>query len=100
MLGGEDWAEDARCHRDKSPHRWISLDLDDIEYAKSICNDCKSKLPCLYQAVYEMDYFAGVRGGISEFDFKLKTWTEVTDERESNWPGDDRILQDLFREIL
>jgi hypothetical protein len=53
----------------------------------------------LFSAVYEQE-FIGVNAGITEIEYLMKTWQEVEYEEEDNWRRSDKLIQDLFREIL
>jgi hypothetical protein len=95
-----DWTRRALCRRDAHPERWVSARRSDIEYSRSTCAKCTERPECLWSAVYSMEGFVGVNAGITEIEFLMKTWEEVEFEHETNWPGSDKLIQDLFREIL
>jgi len=90
------WRSRAICANDQHPDKWISLKNEDIEYAKSGCEKCNVKKECLFSAI-ENDSFIGVVAGISEFEYLMYTWEEVTDINESNWRRDDTTLSRLLQ---
>jgi len=96
---GGDWGIKALCRFDPNPHKWLSPRRHEIEEAREICHKCTVRPECLFAAVYEGD-FVGVNAGLTEIEYLMKTWEEVEFEHETNWRKSDRLIQDLFREIL
>lgn len=94
-----EWQSLAKCKRDDHPSRWLSSNIDDINYAKDVCRSCQVRIECMYSAVYEKEEFVGVNGGMSEIEYLLRTWEPVGENDETNWRKSDRVIQDLFREI-
>ena len=80
------------------PSRWLSFDIDDINYAKNICRKCTVRNECLMSAL-ELDTYIGVNAGISEFDFLNMTWVEARTIEETNWPRTNKIIRRLFSEV-
>jgi len=94
-----DWGHKALCRRDNFPEAWTSSRRSDMEYARQICSRCTVRPDCLFSAIYEQE-FIGVNAGITEIEYLMKTWQEVEHEEEDNWRRSDKLIQDLFREIL
>ena len=100
MSQGSDWRIKALCRRDSHPSRWLSSKREEIEYARQKCRICEVRPECLWSAIYEREEFTGVNAGITEIEYLMKTWEEVEFEHEDNWRGSDKLIQDLFGEIL
>jgi hypothetical protein len=94
----KNWREFALCAKDSKSERWHSYDIDDIEYAKSICKKCKVKMECITTALQAPEYY-GVNAGISEFEFKLLTWKKASTIYETNWSRSRKTLQKVLRKI-
>lgn len=77
------WIDKALCKADENPHKWISYNYSDIEYAKSICVGCSVKIECAIAADSSGMY--GVIAGLSEFDRLNLEWKEAKSLNESNW---------------
>jgi|LakMenE01Jun11ns_1017448.scaffolds.fasta_scaffold8574273_2 hypothetical protein len=88
----------ALCQGDEKSSAWFSYQIEDINYAKSVCAECEVKLPCFFNALE--NEFMGVNAGISEFEFMMKTWKEAKTKNESNWTRSDKVLQRILREAL
>lgn len=63
------WHDRAAC-RGQDTELWFSIDADDREAAKAICNRCPVRLDCLDEALDEergqsKEYRAGIRGGMN-----------------------------------
>ena len=91
----KNWRELALCSNDKNSEKWFSYNIDDIQYAKSVCKKCTVRKECISAAL--MGNFYGVNAGISEYDYKLITWKKAKKENDSNWSRTDRTLQELLR---
>ena len=89
------WRDFALCSDDKYSEKWFSYNIDDINYAKSVCKKCTVRLECISSALSEVFY--GVNAGISEYDYKLITWKEAGKKNDSNWSRNDRTLQEVLR---
>jgi hypothetical protein len=92
----KNWRDKALCSNDKNSEKWFSYNIDDIQYAKSVCKKCTVRLECITNAL--SDGFYGVNAGISEYDYKLITWKEAGSEDESNWSRSNKTLQRVLRE--
>jgi hypothetical protein len=92
------WESFALCKKDDIPSRWLSSNIDDINYAKNICRKCTVRFECLTSALTS-EQFVGVNAGLSEYDFLNKTWMEARSVEENNWPRTDKVIRTLFREI-
>jgi hypothetical protein len=92
------WKDEAVCASDTNSPKWVSYNLDDIEYAKKGCAKCNVRKECLIMA-FKNDSFIGVVAGISEYDYLLHSWKKVTEEDESNWRTDDSIFPRLLQKI-
>jgi hypothetical protein len=71
-------------------HRlFISYNTENIIKAKTICQDCPVKLPCMDQ------YFdvSCVAGGLSYYERLIAIWKEVDSINESNWRKPHYLLQ-------
>lgn len=88
----------ALCQGDERSHAWFSYDIEDIQYAKSVCLSCEVKIECFANAL--QNDFMGVNAGISEFEFMIDTWKEAKKENESNWTRSSKILQGILRKKL
>jgi len=95
-----DWRDYAVCSQDKTPHKWLSSNIDDVNYAKDGCRRCTVRKECLYSAIYEREAFVGVNAGYSEIEYMIRTWEPVEEDDETNWRKSDRLIQVLFREII
>lgn len=91
------WKSKAVCSSDKYHNKWLSYNIDDVEYAKDGCSRCTVRKECLITAL-QNDTFVGVIAGISEFDYLMHIWHEAVSEDESNWSRDDRVLSKLLQE--
>lgn len=89
------WRDFTLCSDDKYSEKWFSYNIDDINYAKSVCKKCTVRLECISSALSEVFY--GVNAGISEYDYKLITWKEAGKKNDSNWSRNDRTLQEVLR---
>ncbi len=92
------WKTLAVCVDDKFSNKWISYDHEDIEYAKNGCKRCPVRRECLINAI-ENDSFIGVIAGVSEYEYLLYTWDEVTDINESNWRRDRKTFSRLLQKV-
>lgn len=99
MSQDSEWASQALCKRDKNPQYWLSSKRHEMECARQVCHVCTVRPECLASALYENN-FVGVNAGITEIEYLMKTWEEVEFEHETNWKGSDKLIQDLFGEIL
>lgn len=90
------WRDEAVCAGDKFANKWLSYDLDDIEYAKNGCAKCTVRKECLITAL-ENNYLTGVVAGISEYDYLSTIWKRANSENESNWRTDDSTLSRLLQ---
>lgn len=90
------WRDEAICASNPNAHKWVSYNLDDIKYAKNGCAKCTVRKECLITAL-ENNSFIGVVAGISEFEYLLHSWQEVTKENESNWRTDDSVFSGLLQ---
>lgn len=99
MVESNSWLQSALCKKDSHPHRWLSSNIDDINYAKNVCRKCTVRMECLVSAIYEREEFIGVNGGLSEIEYLMSIWKEAESEQESNWDISDRTIQRLLREI-
>lgn len=88
----------ALCQGDEKSYAWFSYDINDIEYAKSVCRNCEVKVQCFINGL-DND-FMGVNAGISEFEFMIETWKEAKKENESNWTRSDKVLQGILRKRI
>jgi hypothetical protein len=79
------WRSQAFCALDKDPKRWISFDLEDIQYAKAGCASCKVIKQCALHAGETEDMITGVIAGLSEFDRLIASWKEVNSVHDDNW---------------
>ncbi len=91
------WRDEAVCANDKFPNKWLSYDLNDIEYAKDGCAKCAVRKECLITALDKDYYFTGVVAGISEYDYLTTIWERAKSENESNWRTDDSALSRLLQ---
>lgn len=94
-----DWINAALCRNDIDSHKWLSSNIDDINYAKDVCRRCTVRMECMTAAIYEKDSFIGVNGGMSEIEYLMSTWEEVSSEDETNWGKSDSVIHRLFRII-
>lgn len=92
------WKFHAICASDPNGKAWMSYKKEDIDYAKAGCQKCSVRVPC-FLAAWESEYFHGVNGGISEFEFMIKTWKKARKEQDDNWRRTDRDFQKILREI-
>lgn len=60
------WIHYAVCKNDKHRSRWLSFNLEDIEYAKEGCKKCPVIERCAMSLGEEMGI--GVMFGLSEYD--------------------------------
>lgn len=92
------WRKKAICVSDPYGNKWVSYNLEDVEYAKNGCAKCQVRKECLFSALNN-DAFIGVIAGISEFEYLMHIWHEATREDESNWRTDDSTLSGLLQKI-
>lgn len=86
----------AVCSGNHHSSKWLSYDINDIEYAKDGCSKCSVRVPCLASAISN-DSFVGVVAGISEYDYLELLWKRAESENESNWRTDDSALSELLQ---
>lgn len=98
MILQSDWRSKAVCVSDPHGNKWVSYNLDDIEYAKRGCANCQVKKECLLSTLSN-NAFIGVIAGISEFEYLMHIWHEAVREDESNWRTDDSTLSRLLQKI-
>jgi hypothetical protein len=98
MALASNWKSRALCASDPKQYTWWSYDKDDIAYAKQGCSRCSVRAECFLSA-WESDEFYGINGGISEYEFLLRTWKKSKKESNVNWKRTDRDLQKIMREI-
>jgi hypothetical protein len=91
------WKDRAICANDKFANRWLSYDINDIEYAKEGCARCTVRKECLMTILEKDYYFTGVVAGISEYDYLSAIWERAKEEDESNWRTDDSTLSRLLQ---
>lgn len=94
----EGWVNFALCTDHPDHLYWTSNDYEEIKLAKDGCSRCEVRLECLTHAVMNPDDFIGVRGGLSEYDFLLRTWKEVENEDDDNW--DFRPTPEMVSELF
>jgi len=99
MVESNSWTYSAVCRRDDFPSRWLSSDIDDINYAKDGCRKCTVRPECLISAISKENGFIGVNAGMSEIEFLMTTWKEVDNESESNWEISDTVIRNLLQRI-
>jgi hypothetical protein len=92
------WRKSALCLIDKNSKRWFSYNLEDVDYAKKVCQSCLVRKECIVN-MWETDSFYGVNGGMSEFDIMNLTWKAVSKENDSNWKRTDRVLKKLLQQV-
>jgi hypothetical protein len=92
------WEDFALCKKDNDAGKWLSLDINDINYAKNICRKCTVRNECMISALSQKEYI-GVNGGVSEYEFLTMTWVEARKIEENNWPRTDRVIHELFKTI-
>lgn len=93
LLSNVTWMSKAACV-DEDHRIFISYSGDDIHKAKSICRECKVKLPCMDQ------YFdvTCVAGGYSYYDRMKSIWKEIGSVDESNWRKPTYLLRRISNE--
>lgn len=96
MQHQSNWRDKAVCANDKFANKWLSYDLNDVEYAKEGCAKCTVRKECLIMAL-ENDYLTGVVAGISEYDYLTTIWRRADSENESNWRTDNSTLSRLLQ---
>jgi hypothetical protein len=79
------WTKDALCKFDK---KFTSFHRDDVLEAKSICEECTVRVPCI-MANAEVDG-TFIAAGLSKFDRLILQWKRVEDENESIF-GEDSV---------
>lgn len=92
----KNWRDLAVCAEDKNSSRWLSYDIEDVQYAKEGCAKCTVRRECLATAL-QNDCFVGVVAGISEYEYLNIIWNEVAKEDESNWRRDNTALSELLQ---
>lgn len=92
------WSDKALCGQSKTPEIWFSYKKEDIENACKICSVCPVQKECLVSA-WNSDFFYGINGGLSEFEYLKLTWKEADGERKSNWSRANKLLQTVLRKI-
>jgi hypothetical protein len=95
-MDSHDWSQGALCFNSGHRHYWTSYDYDETQYAKTICNDCKVKLPCLIAATSD-PFFVGVSAGLSKYDMLMAAWRRIEDASESNWSGPDSVIEKALK---
>ena len=98
MALANNWTKKAVCTSDAKKNTWWSYDKDEIAYAKQGCARCTVRVECFLSA-WESDEFYGINGGISEFEFLIKTWKKSKKESNVNWKRTDGDLQGILREV-
>lgn len=75
--------KEAICATDENSRKWLSFNLQDIQYAKQKCEFCNVKKQCLMSSLDKET--AGVRAGYSEFDRLMMQWKPAEDLDDDNW---------------
>lgn len=98
MKAQSDWRVIAVCANDEQSIAWLSYDIEDVQYAKHGCSQCKVRAECFLNA-WDNKPYVGVNAGISEYDFLMLTWKESKKSNGSNWSRTNKILQGILQKV-
>lgn len=81
------WLNKALCSSSEHKNKWLSYNLVDIEYAKSICAKCTVHKECISNAINnsygDNNVIVGVIAGVSEYERLLIKFQKM-DENNGN----------------
>jgi hypothetical protein len=86
------WTKDALCKFDK---KFTSFHIDDINFAKSVCQNCTVQVECII-ANAEVDG-TFMAAGLSKYDRLLIQWEKVDSENEGNFRDSSTYVSEVVR---
>lgn len=86
------WIKDALCKFDK---KFTSFHIDDVTFAKSVCENCTVQVECII-ANAEVDG-TFMAAGLSKYDRLLIQWEKVDSEDEGNFRDSSTYVSEVVR---
>lgn len=88
------WTRDALCKFDK---KFTSFHIDDVNFAKSVCERCSVQVECII-ANAEIDG-TFMSAGLSKYDRLLIQWKKVDSEDEGSFRDSSVYVSEVVRRV-
>lgn len=88
------WVKDALCKFDK---KFTSFHIDDVNEAKSICQNCTVQVECIL-ANAEIDG-TFISAGLSKYDRLLLQWRRVSSKNDKLFGDSSAYVSEVVRRV-